>query len=357
MKTILVIDDTLEMRENITEILKLAQYTVVSASNGKQGIEFARQFRPDLILCDIMMPELDGYGVRHILSKDPAMAGIPFIFLSAKAEVTDFRQGMDLGADDYLIKPFENVVLLNVVALRLSKEKNESRLKGFDTLRQALTHGYQASQRLCETYPTSQLKKKQILFQAGSVPNFLYFIRHGQVKLIDRDEAGNTFITRLVGDGDFVGYLALLRGSTYYESAELLTDAEVCSIPKDDFLTLLYNSQDVANLFVRSLALNVTEAQERLLKLAYQTVRKRVAEALLLVQRKFYAMPAGLPDVPAPASSLPMSLSRENWSQLVGASTEAVIRTLSDFRNEGLIDITGTQITLLDIQKLMHLKN
>jgi CheY-like chemotaxis protein len=357
MKTILVIDDTLEMRENITEILKLAQYSVVIACNGKQGVELARQLRPDLILCDIMMPDLDGYGVLHILSKDAATACIPFIFLSAKAEMTDFRQGMDLGADDYLIKPFENVVLLNAVALRLGKGKNEPQLKGLDSLLQIITDGSAAIQRLGETYPTRYLKKKQTLFQAGSSPTDLYFIKRGQVKLFVSDQAGNSYITRLIGAGDFAGYLALLRGSVYYESAELLTDAEVCNIPKDDFLNLLHNSQEVANQFIQLLTSTVTEGQERLLKLAYQSVRKRVAEALLLFQRKFYGLPTSLPDGPTPVSSAPMNLSRENWSQLVGASTETVIRTLSDFRTEGLIDITGSQITMLDIHKLMNMKN
>lgn len=86
MKTILLIEDNPDMRDNTTEILELAHYNVVTAENGKQGIKLAQESSPDLIICDIMMPELDGYGVLHLLSKEPSTASIPFIFLTAKAE-------------------------------------------------------------------------------------------------------------------------------------------------------------------------------------------------------------------------------------------------------------------------------
>ena len=107
MKTILLIEDDTDMRENTAEILELANYRVIRAENGRRGVEAARKEVPDLVLCDIMMPELDGYGVLHMLGRDPATAEVPFIFLSAKAERGDVRKGMELGADDYLTKPFQ----------------------------------------------------------------------------------------------------------------------------------------------------------------------------------------------------------------------------------------------------------
>src|SRR5215212_4777169 len=101
-KKILLIEDNEQIRENTAEILELAGYRVVTAQNGKEGIELVNREKPALIICDIMMPVLDGYGVLHMLSKNEETAGIPFIFLTAKAERTDFRKGMEMGADDYL---------------------------------------------------------------------------------------------------------------------------------------------------------------------------------------------------------------------------------------------------------------
>lgn len=130
MKTILLIEDDADMRENTAEILELANYRVIKAENGRRGVEEARLHIPDLVLCDIMMPELDGYGVLHMLGRDPATAELPFIFLSAKAERVDVRKGMELGADDYLTKPYEEGELLNAVEGRL--RRSDLFRKGFD---------------------------------------------------------------------------------------------------------------------------------------------------------------------------------------------------------------------------------
>lgn len=137
MHTILVIEDNQEMAENIVDILELGNYHVLSALNGKIGVAKAQKHLPDLVVCDVMMPELDGYGVLHILSKDPATANIPLIFLTAKADRSDFKTGINLGADDYITKPFDGSVLLKVIETRLKKRtflpssiSNGSRLSG-----------------------------------------------------------------------------------------------------------------------------------------------------------------------------------------------------------------------------------
>lgn len=115
MKRILLVEDNETVRENTAEILELANYEVLTAENGRSGVEKAQKNEIDLIICDIMMPELDGYGVLHILNKNPATASIPFIFLTAKTERADYRRGMNLGADDYLTKPFDDLELLDAV--------------------------------------------------------------------------------------------------------------------------------------------------------------------------------------------------------------------------------------------------
>ena len=121
MKKILVIEDDETMRRNISELIELSGYEVESAKNGKIGLEKTSSFQPDLIICDVMMPELDGCGVLSILNQKPETASIPFIFLSAKSEKEDLRKGMELGADDYLFKPFDSTDLIKAVERRLKK--------------------------------------------------------------------------------------------------------------------------------------------------------------------------------------------------------------------------------------------
>ena len=122
-KKILLIEDNNDMRENIAEILELASYDVETAENGKVGVVKAKKNVPDLIISDIMMPEMDGYEVLYMLSKDENTAGIPFIFLTAKADSSDFRKGMNLGADDYITKPFEEMDLLNAIESRFKRKE------------------------------------------------------------------------------------------------------------------------------------------------------------------------------------------------------------------------------------------
>jgi CheY-like chemotaxis protein len=301
MKTVLVIDDNDEMRSNIAEILELAPYQVIQAANGKQGVTLARQTRPDLILCDIMMPELDGYGVLRILRSDPQLSLTPFLFLSAKAEAAEFRLGMNLGADDYLTKPFDDSTLLNAVELRLKKREREPigpsmNVASLEKLAKALLDDSDTYKSLREVYGMTHYQKKQRLFTTGTLPIGVYFIARGKVKVFRLDEAGNEYITSLLGAGDFVGYVALLKQEAYAENAEVLDDAEVCIIPKADFLALLDHHPDVARQFIKLLTSAILKHEEKLLKLAYQSVRKRVAEALLLFQRKILsaARPSGI---------------------------------------------------------------
>jgi DNA-binding NarL/FixJ family response regulator len=126
MPTILVIEDEPEMRRNLLTILKLENFKSTGAENGQVGIELARQHKPDIVLCDVMMPGLDGYGVLQALRDDPATATIPFIFLTAKGEKPDIRAGMNLGADDYLTKPVSKSDLLNAIQARLRRKEQHA---------------------------------------------------------------------------------------------------------------------------------------------------------------------------------------------------------------------------------------
>lgn len=122
MTKILVIEDEQTVRENIRERLEGEGYETIEAENGQIGVICAREQQPDLVICDVMMPELDGYEVINLLRRDPVTATIPFIFLSAKSDKVDWRQGMELGADDYLTKPFTKAELLGAVVARLERQ-------------------------------------------------------------------------------------------------------------------------------------------------------------------------------------------------------------------------------------------
>src|ERR1035437_5511773 len=180
--TILVIEDNDDMRENTAEILELANYKVITAANGKEGIEAAKVHHPDLILCDIMMPEMDGYGVLRILENIEGMFGIPFIFLTAKSEKKDFRKAMDMGADDYLTKPFDGDDLLRVVDARLKKshlmkKKFNNNLGGLnDFLRHV--QSLQEITLLSEHKVQKKVRNKDIIFMEGDLPNlFILFVQ------------------------------------------------------------------------------------------------------------------------------------------------------------------------------------
>jgi DNA-binding NarL/FixJ family response regulator len=126
MKRILIIEDEPEMRRNITALLRYHDYEPIEAENGRKGIQAARREKPDLVLCDVMMPELDGHGVLQALQQDADLALIPFIFLTAKGEKDDLRSGMNLGADDYLTKPVANADLIRAIEARLRRSQQQA---------------------------------------------------------------------------------------------------------------------------------------------------------------------------------------------------------------------------------------
>jgi CRP-like cAMP-binding protein/CheY-like chemotaxis protein len=352
MKTILLVEDNNEIRENAAEILELSKYKVITAANGKIGVELAIKEKPDLIICDIMMPELDGYGVLYLLGKNASTANIPFIFLTAKTERSDVRKGMNMGADDYLTKPFEEMELLTAIESRLkkhdvfSKEFNRNieglndffaKVKGIDELKQ-----------LSSNQKLRSLKKKDMIYMEGDDISGIVFIAKGKVKTFKTNEDGKELLTALHSEGDFIGYIDLFENQEYRESAEALEDSEVCMIPKEDFYSLIFSNRIVAAKFIRMLSNNLAETENRLLKLAYNSVRKRVADALVTYHNRA---------VKSEQSPVNFSVTREDLASMVGTATESVIRTLSDFKDEKLIEIVGKQIMIINLDKLMKMKN
>ena len=351
-KKILLIEDNPEMRENTAEILELANYKVMTARNGKEGVHLTNEFNPDLIICDIMMPELDGYGVLHLLGKTERTANIPFVFLTAKAEKEDYRKGMTMGADDYLTKPYDDVELLNIVEMRLKKSESlkrqfERSAKGLDQFIEE-AKSFDLIAKLAEDKKVKTLKKKETIYTEGSYPSNVFFLQKGKVKAYKANTSGKEYITDLYKEGDFFGYLDLLQGEPYQETAIALEEAEVSMIPKDDFFNLLQGNREVSSKFIRMLSNEIKDREERLLHLAYNSVRKRVAQALVTLVQRYQE------DKAKPFS---MSITREDIASMVGTATETVIRTLSDFKDEKLIDMKGSLITVFEYEKLVRMRN
>lgn len=344
MKKILVIEDNLEVRENLSEILELSGYLVSIAEDGKKGVELAVSEKPDLIICDVMMPKLDGFGVLNILSKKSETASIPFIFLTAKAEKTDLRRGMNLGADDYITKPFFKDELLEVIHTRLHKtailkqkfDKSEKGLKAFiDEVR-----GLKTLKGLSQDKKSRLLKKKDLLFEEGDHPRFLYFVNSGKLKLFKTNEEGKEYILQIIGKGEFIGQVDILKKQNHQSSASALEETSVSLIPKEDFNTLINQDRDVSAQVIKMIANDVAEKEEQLLNLAYNSVRKRVADALLLLNQE---------------EGQVIHILRDDLARIVGTAKESVIRMLTDFKEDGYISIKNSLITILDPEGLKNI--
>jgi len=334
------------MRENISEILELSNYSVTTAEDGKKGVAAAKADLPDLIICDVMMPELDGYGVLHMLGKDPKTLSIPFIFLTAKSESVDVRKGMGMGADDYITKPFEEMDLLDAIEMRLKKSEA---LKSGSTRNITGIQGFMATasgrviEQVTKNHRTKQYSLKEFVFREGDSPVYLYFLSKGKVKTFKMNDDGKEYITGLYNSGDFFGYAALLEQANYAESAQVIDDAEVLLIPKDDFYHLMNSNTEVIGSFIKLLADNIHQKEEQLIELAYSSVRKRVANALVQVYEKYNT---------ENREEFTISLGREDLASIVGTATETVIRALSEFKQDKFIESKGRDIHVLDIQAL-----
>ncbi|MEJ7558942.1 MAG: response regulator [Pedobacter sp.] len=347
---VLIIEDNDDIRESTAEILELANYAVVQAVNGKEGVARAISDLPDLILCDIMMPEMDGYSVLHLLSKKPETAVIPFIFLTARTERQDMRKGMEMGADDYLTKPFDDVELFNAIEIRLKKHQNHKVINSpsLDHLSNLIgsKNGLDELKRHIAERKVRQIKKRQVIYYEGDTANGLYLILSGKVKTFKVAQDGRELLTGLYGPEEYFGTAALLAGENYMETAEAVENTSLCLIPRDLMELLLNKYPDVSGQFIKLLANNVLQNEVQLLQLAYHSVRKRMAEVILRLKGD-----------EGENSQLSLNVSRDNLASMAGIATETVSRILSDFKDEGLIERTGSKIVILDCIRLRNMKN
>ncbi len=333
MSTILVIEDNQDIRENIAELLNLSGYETIEAEDGNEGVKLALEHLPDLILCDIMMPKLDGYGVLHILSRHDETLRIPFIYLTAKTDKLDVRKGMTLGADDYITKPYDESDLLTAIENRLKKSQNQ--------MVPAIKKGDFNS--MFENKLVRNYGAKSIVYREGDTPSYVYYIHSGKVKIQKMNRDGKEVIFELCNTGDFFGYWSVLETGNQSDTAETIEDTEMWLIPIDDFRKQVEDNSEVATTFLKLLSKNLLIKEHKILEMAYESVRKRIANALIEMCNTY-----------GKENQLKMKIPRELIASMAGTSVETAIRMLSEFKNDKLISINSSEIVILDYEKLKN---
>lgn len=349
MTKILIIEDNDNIRENVIEILELSGYEVFAAENGKKGVELALKIIPDIVLCDIMMPELDGYGVIHILHKNPETQAIPIIFLTAKAERTDIRKGMELGVDDYLTKPFDDLELLRAIEARLKKKEMQQLFYGqtAENLNTLISKedGLVKLKEIMLERSVRKYKKNQYIHYEGDNVLGIYYIISGKVKTVKLTEDGRELITGVYKENDYLDISILFSTDTYNDTTIALEETELSFLPVEQLDKLLFLYPDVGTKFIKILANDMREKEMRLLQIAYMSVRKRIAQVIVHLLHQHSV------------DGCTIKFSRDDLAAFSGTSPETVSRTLSDFKEEGLIEKTAGTICVLNLDKLSKIKN
>lgn len=345
MKTIFLIEDDTALRENTAELLELAGYKVLTAPNGKIGIEKATREIPNIIICDIMMPEIDGYGVLEAMASNEKTKHIPFIFLSAKTEHKEIRKGMDMGADDYLTKPFDEQELLSAVESRLARssilemrQKDSAETSENDESPKNLN---ELKNFFCDEGELVQYKKGEDIYRKGDHSNSLFLILKGVAKTHTMDSNAKELITGLYKADDLLGFTSFDDNIPYNETATAVENTEVVGLSKTYVRDILKKSQDVSLELMNLLTDNLSEIKLQLVKMAYSSVRKKTAATII----QFVEIMNKTPEAP-------LRISRNDLATTAGIATESLIRTLSDFKKAGLIQIEGRDIHIVDLESL-----
>lgn len=352
MKKILIIENNKTDRARLTKLLVLAKYEVIIADNGNEGVEKVRAENPDLIICGIMLAELDGYDVLRILKKSVKTRGIPFIFFTEKNERADLRKAMNLGADDFIVKPLEDSDLFEAIEMRLKRPSDSN--KDIDNTKVPLqtevprSKGIQELTDLPKNRKEKKFSKNEEIYREDDYANYLYYINSGKVKFEKTDSHGKHIIIRILSEGEFFGFPPLLLKDSYKSTAIAIDATSLSIIPKDDFLDLIEKNKEVSAKFIKLLSEYLLDGEEKQLELAYSPVVERVAIALL----------NSIENCEQKANEIPhIDTSREDLASIVGTAKESLIRELSQLKKDGIIEIKGHHVFILDIDRLKAIAN
>jgi len=349
-KLVLLIEDDTVLRENTAELLSLSNYEVITAANGQLGVEKALQRPPDIIICDIMMPVLDGYGVLEKLAQHVDTKHIPFVFLSAKTERKDVRKGMDLGADDYITKPFNEQELISAIESRLAKmallkEQLNVVVEVEDNVKDELRTLNDLKNFFDDNGEVFSFKQGDLIYKEGFNSNYIYLITSGLVKCYKFDEQGKELTTALYKEDDLFGYTSFIQNIPYQESATAIKDVIVVGISKMQLKEVLDNNHKVTLALIQLLTDDLKGVKDQLLQMAYSSVNKKTASTILKFAKKLNQAPGD-----------PIRISRSDLASVAGIATETLIRTISSFKKEGIIEIEGRNIRIVDLQKLEEIQ-
>jgi CRP-like cAMP-binding protein/CheY-like chemotaxis protein len=345
MKTILVIESNVNAMNAYTEILRVVGYKTITALDGDIGINMAIANAPDLILCNVSLGNIDGFGVLAVLSKNILTSNIPFIFISTAFKLDILRRGMDMGADDFITRPFQDDQLLRAVNSRINKLKTfnhnpENSIavgnENFDDIPHIKEIISQSNYR--------RLKKKQTLYFEGDYCQGVYFLDVGNIKTFKLNSDGRELITNLYQPKSFIGIGYLLLNSPLAETAEALENCSLYFTPKKVILELLELYPSLNQYFIKILSINLKEKEDQLVEIAYESVSKRLSKVLIRLNRT--ASPIDY-----------IAITRDDLAGLTGIATETVSRILSDFKHQNLIEKNGSHIHIVNLKKLQELKN
>ena len=351
MKTVLLIEDDLAMRENTAEILELANYKVISASNGLSGIAKAEKHLPDIILCDILMPKTNGYKVLKILSENQKTNCIPFVFISVKAQTEDIRKGMNLGADDYITKPFTEEELLSVIERRLAKVSilinsvEHANIIEAQPIEEEIRTLNDLKNYFDDYGSLIEFDKDEIIYRQGNHSNFIYLINKGAVKCHKIDEQGKELVTALYKVDDLFGFTSFINNLPYKETATAIEDIKLFAIPIAEFKDLLHNNHKVVLEIIEMLADNIAALKEQLLQMAYSSVNKKTAVTILRFAEKLNYK-----------SGETIKISRSDLASVAGIAPETFIRALTILKNEGIIEAEGKNFKVVNLEKLKNIR-
>jgi CRP-like cAMP-binding protein/FixJ family two-component response regulator len=336
MKRLLLIDSDPKESKKMTEILEIGGYKVELARQGREGLRKAEVIKPDLIISRIVLKGGDGFSILYSIRQDKNLAGIPFIMLAENAEREDRRRAMELGADDFISKPFSEPELLKSIEIQLTRYqqlKNKFSEKDKEADHQLL-HEEPWVRLLIQDRKIQHYREGDQIYRNGNHPAYVYYLLEGRIKLYYLNEKGKELTTDIVTSGEFFGYESVLSNHEYKQNSMALIDSEILRISSDEFISIMQGDTSIANGLLKVISAKFSKKEGDMLSLAYDSVRGRIGLKLIYLSEKLNTDRLGI--------------SRKDLASLAGTSIETVVRVLSSLKEEGIIELHEHEIILKD---------